>query len=74
MKYRIKQIANDIFIAQCKKWYDYQWESIDNINNFVWYTTESYSNNKTYEEALCVIERYKKYLKEKNKYPKYYKL
>ena len=75
MRFRIKQIDKNIFIAQCKEWYEFSWDSIDKINNYLWLTTpKSHCHNKTYEEALQVIERHKKYLKEKNKYPKYFKV
>lgn len=73
MKYRVKQIAENIFIAQCKQGFFDYWKSIDNIDNFVWCQVEKYSNNDTLEQALSVIVRYKKYLESKNKYPKYYK-
>lgn len=75
MKFRIKQIADNIFIAQVKETWYYKWESIDNIINLSWSSkTNKYHYNETYEEALIVIERHKKYLKEKSKYPKYYKV
>lgn len=74
MKYRIKQKADNIFIAQCKQGFFDYWESIDNIDNYVWYQVEKYSYNETLEQALKVIERHKEYLKSKNQYPKYYKL
>jgi len=73
MRYRIKQKADNIFIAQCKQKFFGYWESIDNVNNYVWYQVEKYSYNETLEQALKVIERYKEYLKSKNQYPKYYK-
>lgn len=73
MKYRVKQIAENIFIPQCREsWFD-TWESIDNIDNYVWNFTEKYSHNETLEKALSVIVRHKKYLESKIKYPKYYK-
>jgi hypothetical protein len=74
MRYRIKQVSSDIFIPQCREYFFLQWGSIDNINNYAWNTTEKYSHNKTYDEAFKVIENYKKYLRTKNKYPKYYKV
>ena len=73
MRYRIKQKADNIFIAQCKQESFGYWESIDNINNYVWYQVEKYSHNETLEQAFKVIERHKEYLKSKNQYPKYYK-
>lgn len=73
MKYRVKQIAENIFIPQCREFFIFKWESIDNIDNYVWTTIEKYSHNETLEQALSVIVRYKKYLESKNKYPKYYK-
>lgn len=73
MKYRVKQIAENIFIPQCKECFLFKWESIDNIDNYVWTTIEKYSHNETLEQALSVIVRHKKYLESKNKYPKYYK-
>ena len=74
MKYRIKQIDKNIFIAQCKEYFLFKWESIDNIINLSWTTTKKYHHNETLEDALKVIENHKKYLKTKNQYPKYHKV
>lgn len=74
MQYRIKQLADNIFIPQCREWFIFQWGAIDNIDKYVWNTTEKYSQNETFEEALKVIENHKKYLKRKNQYPKYHKV
>lgn len=74
MKYRIKQIADDIFIAQYKECFLFKWESIDNIINLTWTTSMKYHYNETYEAALKVIENHKKHLETKNKYPKYHKV
>ena len=74
MIFRVKQIDDNIFIAQVKdRWYG-DWASIDNVDNFSWWSTESYSHNKTLEDALSVIERHKKYIERKKEYPKYYKV
>lgn len=75
MKFRIKQIADNIFIAQVKEAWYYKWESIDNILNLSWTSrANKYHYNETYEEALKVIKDHKKHLETKNKYPKYYKV
>ena len=74
MRFRIKQIADDIFVGQCKEWYEFSWNSIDRIDNYLWLSPKIYCHNKTYEEALQVIERHKKNLKRKNQYPKYFKV
>ncbi len=74
MQYRIKQIDENIFIPQCRKYWLDEWESLDNELNFTWIIKVSYAHHDSYEKALNTIERYKKYLKEKNKYPKYYKV
>lgn len=74
MKYRIKQKADNIFIAQCKQGFFDYWESIDSVDNYVWYQVDKYSYNETLEQALKVIERHKEYLKRKNQYPKYHKV
>lgn len=73
MKYRIKQVEKNIFIPQFKKCFLFNWESIDNIKNYTWLSTEKYSHNETYDEAFEVIQRHKRYLK-RTKYPKYYKV
>lgn len=74
MKYRIKQIADDIFIAQCKEWWFDTWESIDNILNLSWATYRKYHYNETFEAALQVIEKHKKHLETTKQYPKYHKV
>ena len=74
MQYRVKQIADNIFIPQCRQYLIFKWEAIDNIDNYVWSTTEKYSYNTTLEQAMGVIVNHKKYLKNKKKYPKYYKV
>jgi hypothetical protein len=74
MQYRIKQTAENIFIAQCKECFLFKWESIDNIINLVWTTSRKYHHNETFEAALEVIENHKKHLESKHKYPKYYKV
>lgn len=73
MKYRIKQVEKNIFIPQFKKCFLLKWESIDNIKNYTWLSTEKYSHNETYDEAFEVIQRHKRHLK-RTKYPKYYKV
>lgn len=75
MKYRIKQIADDIFIAQVKEAWYLKWESIDNIINFNWSTSvKKFHYNETFEAALAVIEIHKKNLETKKQYPKYHKV
>ena len=73
MRYRIKQIDKDTFIPQYRQCFLFRWESIDNIDNYCWLSTEKYSHNKTYDEAHEVIQRHKRHLK-RTKYPKYYKV
>lgn len=74
MRYRIKQISDDVFIAQVKETWYYKWESIDNVINLSWSTNTKYHYNDTYEKAIDVIERHKKYIAKKKEYPKYYKI
>lgn len=74
MRYRVKQISSDVFIPQCKSWYDFEWGNIDRVDNFVRYTTSSYSRCSSLESAKEVITRSKDFKLKQKKYPKYFKI
>jgi hypothetical protein len=74
MKFRVKQIDDNTFIPQCRSWYDFDWKSIDKIDNYSWSICTDYAHHSTLEDAMYTIERHKKYIEQKNKYPKYHKV
>jgi DNA polymerase II small subunit/DNA polymerase delta subunit B len=74
--YRIKQISENEFIPQTKKWFDF-WEGIATKDFYLWFSVryqELYCIVSTKEKAKQVIEEYKKQRKVKDEYPKYYKI
>ena len=77
MKFRIKQIDDNVFIPQVKKALFDSWDGIDNKLNQTWMGKEyqtKYCVKPTLLEALQEVEIYKTRIHKKNGYPKYYKL
>jgi hypothetical protein len=77
--YRIKQIGENEFIPQTRKWYEIysHWDGIDRKDFCTWYGLtfqELYCKCSTFEEAKQVIEDCKKLNEDKRKYPKYHKV
>ena len=74
--YRIKQIAEDCYIPQVKKGLLGTWDGIDGLLFESWYSDEyqiRHCSVKTLDEARQRINDYKVKIKNKRKYPKYYK-
>jgi hypothetical protein len=72
--YRIKQINDNQFIPQTRKWYD-MWGGIDREKNYEWFGSQfqqQYCAVNTLEEAEQIIDEYKIYLNKMKKYPKYH--
>jgi hypothetical protein len=72
--YRIKQINEDTFIPQTRKWWD-MWESIDRKGNSTWFGSqfqEHYCAVSSLEEANQIIDEYKVYWNKIKQYPKYH--
>jgi hypothetical protein len=81
--YRIKQISEKEFIPQTQERSILTiftvWQGIESRNNLfvLWggdYFQEKQCKVSSYEEALKVIEGYKKIIAEKSGYPKYHKV
>ena len=73
-QYRIKQINDNTFIPQTKKWWD-MWEGIDRKGNSTWfgsYLQEQYCAVSSLEEAKQIIKEYKVYWNKIKQYPKYH--
>jgi hypothetical protein len=67
IKYRIKSINNEIFIAQKKSCFFCNWESIDRIDFFyLWEYNLKYCECSTFAEAENVIFQNKELIKKKN--------
>jgi hypothetical protein len=72
--YRIKQINDNTFIPQTRKWWD-MWEGIDRKGNSTWFGShlqEQYCTVTTIEEANRIIKEYKAYWDKIKQYPKYH--
>ena len=65
--YRIKQISENIFIAQYKKWYWNDWKSIDKFDDYLWSIDAKDTFFTNIDSAKEAIKNYKKY-------PKYFKV
>jgi hypothetical protein len=75
MRFRIKQIKNNIFIPQCKANFFSSWYSIDRTSDiYTWIGENSFSHHSSMEDANNSIKRYKDNLKSKNRYPIYHKV
>lgn len=66
MKYRIIEVRNGYY-PQEKKYFFSKWEYIDNlVGQYTWDANmKHHSFVSTYDEALKVVEKRKKYLKDK---------
>lgn len=74
--YRIKQIAEDCYIPQVKKGILGSWDGIDGELFEAWYSAEyqiRHCSVKTIEAARKRIAEHKKKLRDKKKFPKYFK-
>ena len=74
--YRIKQIAEDCYIPQVKKGLLGSWDGIGEELLDAWYSYAfqiRHCSVKTLDEARQRINDYKVKIKNKRKYPKYYK-
>jgi hypothetical protein len=72
--YRIKQINDNQFIPQTKRWWE-NWEGIDRRNTDTWYGSHyqlQYCTVTTIEEANRIIKEYKVYWDKVKQYPKYH--
>lgn len=77
MKFRIKQIDENIYIPQIKQDFFSSWYGIDNNWNELWYDKSfqtKYCGQKTYQEALNEIEVWKTKNHKKKNYPKYFEI
>lgn len=77
MKFRVKQIGENQFMPQAKKWFLGSWRFIDKNDFYLWYYEFFGLRHcicSTYAEAKQVIVDYKAYQKNQIKYPKYHKL
>ena len=77
MKFRIKQIDDNVFIPQVKKGWFNSWNGIDNKWNETWMGNgfqTRYCAKPTLLEAQQEVEIYKTRIHKKNSYPKYYNL
>lgn len=72
MKYRVKQINENCFLAQCRTCFIFTWNNIDRINNYTWKYDVSNAIHKSLDDAMITINRYRIYIKNKKQYPKYY--
>lgn len=73
MMFRVKQIGKDVYIPQVRRYWITKWESIDRTSNYT-YLTDTWSQFSTLTEATDRVNRFKEYLNEEKKYPKYYKV
>ena len=77
--YRVKQIGENRFIPQVRKWYElfYNGIGVEDNNAFnLWVfdiSQEAFCPVSTLKQAQQIIEDYKIYLKKDSKYPKYLK-
>ena len=77
MKFRIKQIDENIYIPQLKKNLFSSWCGIDNNWNEIWWDAffqTKYCSQKTYQDALNEIEIWKTKNHKKKNYPKYFEV
>lgn len=74
MMYRVKQISEKRFIAQCKRYWIYRWESIDSESNYTWIINTHQVQHHSLEQAKKTIDRYKEFLDKAKQYPKYFKV
>lgn len=73
-QYRIKQINENTFIPQTKRWWE-KWEGIDRRNTDTWYGSHyqlRYCAVSTLEEANRIIKEYKSHWDKIKQYPKYH--
>lgn len=73
MRYRVKQMSENCFLAQCKTSFLFRWENIDRTDNFTWIYDVSNAIHPSLETAKQSIKRYRLYYENKKQYPKYYK-
>ena len=77
MKFRIKQIDENIYIPQVKKYFFDNWNGIDNRWDEVWsneFFQTKYCKQNTYQDALNEIEIWKTKNHKKKNYPKYFEI
>lgn len=74
MQYRVKQIAENCFLAQCSPCFLFSWDNIDRTGNYTWAIDVSNAIHPSLKTAMSSINRYRDHLKNKKQYPKYYKV
>jgi hypothetical protein len=74
MQYRVKQIDENCFLAQCRTCFLIKWENIDRVDNYTWCYDVSNAIHPSLQDAMNTINRYRVYIKNKTQYPKYYKM
>lgn len=73
-QYRIKQINDNTYVPQTKKWWN-MWEGINRRGNDTWFDSQfqvQFCAVYSLEEANQIIKEYKAYWDKVKQYPKYH--